>query len=154
MAVNPLLLERTGTVVRCDANRVEIELDVVEACAGCAGPGGCGNGPQVHAPRRGAQGGVLTVPGARAFQPGERVRLCLPAPGLLRAAALAYGWPLAGMFGAASVAAAFSPSASDAWAAAAAIAGLAAGFLASRRHIGHIDGPRLLAADPPAISAP
>lgn len=148
------MLERTGTVVRREGGRVEVQLDRVEACTGCAGTGGCGIGPLIRALRRRPQACSLSIPEAAEFETGERVRLCLPAPSMLRAAALAYGLPLVGTFGGAGLLAAFAPSAPDWWVASGALGGLAIGFLVGRRRARYGDAPHLLTDDSPVIPAP
>lgn len=148
-----MMLERTGTVVRREAGHVEVQLDAVDACAGCAGTGGCGIGPLVNALRRRPEACVLSLPDAVKFQPGERVRLCLPAPRMLRAAAVAYGLPLVGLFSGAWLVSGFAPSAVDLWAAGGALGGLAAGLLAGRQLVKDGDEPCLLPADPLVVPA-
>ncbi len=147
------MLERTGTVLRCGTKRIEVQLDPVIACAGCAGTGGCGIGPLVNALRRGPDTCVLALPDSELYPPGARVRVCLPAPRMLRAAFVAYGLPLATIFGGSWLASGLAATSADLWATAGALGGLVVGVMVGRRLVRDSDGPRLLPADPPVAAA-
>jgi len=147
------MLERTGTVLRRETKRIEVRLDPVVTCAGCAGTGGCGIGPLVNALRRGPDTCVLALSDSELYPPGARVRVCLPAPRMLRAAVVAYGLPLATIFGGAWLASGLAATGTDLWATAGAFGGLVLGVMVGRRLVRDGDGPRLLPADPPVAAA-
>ena len=148
------MLERAGTIVHRNATRVEVRLDAVNTCAGCAATGGCGIGPLVNLLRRRPEACVLELAVAADLQVGDRVRVRLAAPSVLRAATVAYGLPLAGIFCGASLAAALAPSAIDGWAAGGALAGLAVGLFLGRRLARQSDSPYLLPVASSVIQAP
>ncbi len=94
-------------------------------CGRCSEPGGCGNASDSRCDE-------FVVSNALALEvnPGDRVRIEIPEGAALRAAALAYGLPLAGVVFGASCG--FMLAGSDAASAAGALAGMIAGLVGLR----------------------
>lgn len=125
----------SGTVVSvqyaADVARALVAVETTPACARCAAGKGCGAGllagggesRQIEAP---------VAPGID-LRPGDTVRLGLPPGQLMTAALHAWGLPLAGAVGGASLAWYFA--AGDAAAALAAVAGALAGATWARRRL-------------------
>jgi sigma-E factor negative regulatory protein RseC len=147
-----MLLERPATVLSVRDGWATVDLDPVTGCAGCAGTGGCGIGPLVEALR--VRGPHWDVPLAANVncQPGDRVRVCLPARRLVRAAWLAYGLPLASLWAGAVAGAALVPGAADIAGAMGAAAGLGAMLLFCARSQDHAFGGPVLMPEPGPVA--
>jgi positive regulator of sigma E activity len=126
-------LERMATVLEARAGQLELRLDPVTGCAGCAGTRGCGIGPLVNAFRNRAATWCFPLPAGADYRPGDRVRICLAAPRVLRAAALAYGLPLAGLWAGGIAGAFMVPAAADLVGMAGAVVGLTGALLLGRK---------------------
>lgn len=109
----------------------DIEVEVAAACPRCARGRGCGAGIF----GAGGRTRQIRVPidKSQQLETGDRVRLCLAADNVLRAAILVYGVPLLGAL--IGVIGSYALALGDAGTALAAIAGLTAGALASRRRL-------------------
>lgn len=113
-----------------DQSLATVEVDAAPPCPRCAAGKGCGAGIFAG---RGPWRVDAVVPPAVEIRPGDVVTIDLAGPGLLPAALIVYGWPLAGAITGAMLALA-GPWVGDASIAAGAFAGLVvAGLLAGRR---------------------
>lgn len=124
-----------GTVVsvetRAEHILATIEVDSMVACPRCAEGRGCGAG-LVSGTARLRRVDAVAAPDME-LQPGDMVSVELQPGRLLNAALMAYGAPLLGAVLAAALA--FSFRFGDAGTAAACLAGLGAGMLASRLYL-------------------
>lgn len=123
-----------GQVVSIERDRAggaaDVVVDAAAGCSRCASGRGCG--AALFGARGGARRLCVALPPNVAVAVGDRVTLALDSRGLLGAAVIVYGWPLAGAAAGALVAA--LDGRGDAAAVLAALAGMAAGgFLARRR---------------------
>ena len=120
--MNAPMLERSGRIVALDARQLTVRFEAASACGACRAAKVCAG----SAPTR-----DLVVPRpAGAFATGDRIYVGLREDAAMRAAALAYLAPLAGL-GIALVAAALAGLPDDAIALAS-FAGLGVGFAAVR----------------------
>ena len=89
------MIEEPARVLSCDCGEALVQTEQRSACGGCSARAGCGTSllAQVfgHKPAR------LHVANPIAAKPGERVIVGLSERGLVRASALLYLLPLAGM---------------------------------------------------------
>ena len=115
--------------------RVIVEVDPRAVCPRCAEGKGCGAG------LFGSGGGVRSLEAileeGQAATEGDVVELHLEPQSLLSASLIVYGWPLAGAATGALLA--YTGSLGDGAAAMFALAGLALGAFAVRRHLGGKD---------------
>ena len=112
--------------------RAVVGIDVAAACPRCAAGKGCGAGIFVDTGRqRHVEASVR--PGLQLSE-GDLVEVALAPDNLLRAALIVYGLPMAGAILAAAVA--YALALGDVFAAVAALAGLGAGLLLGRWHLG------------------
>ncbi|HSN73041.1 MAG TPA: SoxR reducing system RseC family protein [Steroidobacteraceae bacterium] len=132
-AVEPLeQIERAGRVVRADESSVWVACEPTAGCAACAAGVGCRGG--LIAALLGRPRLIEVERGTSPARPGELVRVRIPVVAVSRAAALAYGAPLAGLLIGTLLAAWGLPGSGDGAAVAGAIAGCAAGvWIAQRR---------------------
>ncbi len=128
----------TGTLVSSAARGglARVRVDEPVACARCAAGRGCGAG--IFARQRAGEiidAHVLDD----GLEPGAAVDILLDDGGLLKAALLAYGYPLAGALAGVLSGSAFG----DSGAAIGALAGISAGLLLSRARIGTAPVPSI-----------
>lgn len=97
----------SGTVVKDAQGRTWVEVPRRSACQSCGKSSGCSM--SVLGGLTGGQITRLSVGGLE-LPPGQQVKLACPAGGVLKAAMLAYGVPLAGVMGGALIAAALDQS--------------------------------------------
>lgn len=108
-----------------------VEVSAETVCARCAAGKGCGAG--LFGKRETLRRVEAPVPRDMALREGDTVRLAMHSSDLLAAATVVYGWPLAsGVMGALL---AWQLGASDAVAAASALAGIGAGAWFARRRV-------------------
>ena len=121
-----------GTIVAFvrdeNGERAIVDVDAGLVCPRCAAGRGCGAG-LLSGPARNRRVEARITPGLD-LREGDTVRIELAGSSVLRAAVLVYGVPLAGAAIAATMA--YLLGLGDVGAAAMAIAGLGAGFLAGR----------------------
>jgi sigma-E factor negative regulatory protein RseC len=121
-----------ATVRSVGNGRATLEIEIQAACPRCAEGKGCGaglfNGPR----ERNLQ---LDVPGDLALSAGDRVYLEVSDSGILRAAVLAYGMPLAGVLLSLALARLVLGPLSDATGVCVAAAGLVTGWILGRRRL-------------------
>ncbi len=117
------MVERDGLVVAVQADRALVRFERVAACGACRVAGLCASGKD-------SRDLPVPVPGGRRLEPGDRVRVGISEASALRATALAYLTPLAGLL-AGLLAAAFL-GLGEAGAAGLTLSGLAVGLLAMR----------------------
>ena len=129
------LLESVARVVALKDGTAWLEPEPKASCGGCMSQAMCGakgGGMRALAARR------FPLPDAPHLQVGERVVVGLPEGSVLRAAATAYGLPMALMIGAGIVAQ--TNGANDLGGALAMAGGLASGLLVSRLIAGRLSG--------------
>lgn len=93
----------SGTVVQDAQGRTWVDVPRRSACLSCGKSSGCSM--SVLGGLTGGQTTRLSVDGLE-LAPGQQVELACPSGGVLKAAVLAYGMPLAGVVGGALIAAA------------------------------------------------
>lgn len=91
------MIEETALVLSVTGARAEVETQRVSACGNCPTQAGCGAGGSLLGGLFGNRPSRLWVLNSIQAQPGERVVVGLPEQSLLRAAALLYGLPVAGL---------------------------------------------------------
>ena len=115
-----LLIRETGTVEAVEAGLALVRARRSSACRDCASAGFCEAGAAAHA--------VIRADNPLGAVPGQRVRVAVPASGLLGGGLLLYGLPLAGLFAGMAaglwLAARRGAAGADLWGAAGALAGL------------------------------
>lgn len=125
----------TGTIVsivdRAGELRAVIEVDVAAVCSRCAEGKGCGAG--ILGAGRGIKRVEIVIDPGFQLSEGDQVQLTLAPDSILRASIIVYGIPLLGAV--VGAAAAYGLSFGDLGAAIAALAGLGAGLLFSRRRL-------------------
>lgn len=136
----------TARVVEVLDGTVWLEPEPARSCGGCLALAACGAKATATGARR------FALDGDHGLRPGERVAVGIDGETVLRAAAVAYGLPLAAMIGGGLVA--HLAGGGDGAAALATLAGLGAGVLAARilarRLVGQrTAAPRLLHRLPP-----
>ena len=135
MESNELMTDPQGTIVEIiqdgRGRRAIVAVEAGAVCARCASGRGCGAG--VFMTRQGARHLEVALGGGSDLAEGDVVSIELAPGNVLRAALLVYGLPLAGAAAGASLA--FVVALGDVAAAAAALAGLAAGAVAGRRRL-------------------
>jgi positive regulator of sigma E activity len=127
------MIDVAGTVEATTGSCVTVALAVRTGCGACDSGSGCGLGSLLCLFARGGQRRLqipLDVPGK--FKAGDRVRLAISGEQLSGLAAAAYGLPLLGLFFGACIASMVVPDGGDAAAAAGAVVGAAAGWIALR----------------------
>ena len=131
-----------GLVSRVEEGYAWVDVTVAQGCGRCSEPGGCGGvniarplGSSVHAVR------VLNEVGAL---PGDAVGVLVDDGIPLRAALVAYAWPVVGvLIGAALGTVVASPGSADLLAGFGALAGGMVAAVASRRHAAWAKGGEL-----------
>lgn len=127
--------QATGHVIAlesgCATQHAEVEVSAAVACARCAAGRGCGAG-LLGASEKTRRVQARIAAGVD-VQEGDAVRIELSHRQLLRASWLVYGLPLVAAVIATGMAYFFSLG--DSYAVAAAVAGLAVGFLVARRQL-------------------
>lgn len=108
-----------------------VEVSAMAACARCAAGKGCGAG--LFGKQETMRQIAVAVPERSSLREGDTVKLVMQSRDLLVASAIVYGWPLAG--GVLGAFGAWQLSGSDAFAAAAALAGTGAGVWLARRRV-------------------
>lgn len=124
-----------GTVLRVNGEDGQrnalVEVSAGTVCARCAAGKGCGAG--LFGKRETMRQIAVAVPRRASLREGDTVKLVMQSRDLLIASAIVYGWPLAG--GVLGAFAAGQLGGSDAIAAVAALAGIAAGLWLARRRV-------------------
>lgn len=132
----------TGVVQRLEADDAWVDVAVSGGCGRCNEPGGCG-GINIARPLALSSRSVRVANDIQA-RPGDAVAVVVDDGVPLRAALLAYGWPVLGVIaGAAAGTLMASPGAGDLLAAVCAVGGGLAAGLAGRARSGRLDAPRL-----------
>lgn len=119
-----------GTITRIESATAIVEVEREAACKRCAEGRGCGAGLLSGTKRNAVL--RIALPQSSELQEGDRVILTLESRYLLRATALAYGLPLAGLTLVLGTAQWIAGPLSDLPSVVLAAAGLLAGYLLSR----------------------
>ncbi len=124
-----------GVVARVDDTYAWVDVSVAQGCGRCNEPGGCG-GVNIARPLAAASQ-TVRVPNDIGARPGEPVGVVIEDGLPLKAALVAYAWPVAGVLaGAALGTAVASPGSADLSAGVGALAGgLVAAMLGRRRAV-------------------
>lgn len=124
-----------GKIISISGNdperRALVEVDAAAACARCAEGRGCGAG--LGSARPATRRVEATIPAGANVSPGDTVVISLAPQSVLAAAAIVYGWPLAGAVAGAGFA--YLGAYGDTAAALAALGGLVVGGLLVRRRL-------------------
>jgi sigma-E factor negative regulatory protein RseC len=119
-----------GTIIAIGTTTATVEVERVAACPRCAAGRGCGAGLLAGSTRPVSL--AIALPPDSEFRAGDSVVLALHPAHLLKAAALVYGLPLAGLLLALGGGQLFAAPLGDLEAVAWAVAGLAAGVAGGR----------------------
>lgn len=132
----------TGVVRRVEEGDAWVEVAVGGGCGRCNEPGGCG-GVNVARPLA-LQSTNVRVANRIQARPGDTVAVVVDDGVPLRAALLAYGWPVLGIIGGAAAGTlAASPGQGDLLASLGALAGGLVAYLAGRARSRRQDAPQL-----------
>lgn len=132
----------TGVVRRVEDDDAWVDVAVSSGCGRCNEPGGCG-GVNIARPLALPSRSVRVANRIQAM-PGDAVAVVVDDGVPLRAALLAYGWPVLGvMGGAAAGTLAASPGQGDLLASLGALAGGLVAYLAGRARSRRQDAPQL-----------
>jgi positive regulator of sigma E activity len=101
------MIRHTGTVLRVEGDLAWVECVRGGACAICPGRGACETAAFATPARRHR---LRARTGGAFLAPGTKVVIGIPPGALLRAALLAYAWPLAGLLAGTVLAAVASPA--------------------------------------------
>lgn len=129
--INPNMETAIGHVCSMDGGRITVVVDAPVACRRCASGKGCGAGLLAGSAK--SRRIDVIAPAGITFEIGDVVTLTLAPAQLLRAALIAYGLPLVALVGSAWLASGVAGGQDNPAAIGIVLAGMALGFLASRR---------------------